>query len=183
MYILVTIQNKCSKTKEMTQMGQHKELVVGDKFLHLFVWGHKRCRNILGWEEVLKFRSCKILEGRGQANQGRNFNMGEGGIKKGPKNSDVFYGRPPTCNLFIANYVQNKYSCQIVFDWQNRQWGQDIFQLICLFNVAKKSYQKLLNSYSSCSIHQKSNHLQPPPSPCYFYKGSIQNKLLSLPIC
>ena len=42
----------------------------------------------------LKFRCCKILEGRSYVNQGQNFNMGEGGIKNSQTNSNVFYGGP-----------------------------------------------------------------------------------------
>ena len=42
----------------------------------------------------LKFRWCKILEGRSCVNQGQNSDMGEGGIKNGQKKSNVFYGRP-----------------------------------------------------------------------------------------
>ena len=32
----------------------------------------------------------------GEVNQGQNSDMGEGGIKNGQTNSDVFYGRPLT---------------------------------------------------------------------------------------
>ena len=61
-----------------------------------FMYGaiHKRRRNILGGEGGLKFRCCKILEGRSWVNHGQNFDMGEEGIKNGQKSSDVFYGRP-----------------------------------------------------------------------------------------
>ena len=55
---------------------------------------HKRRLNILGGEWGLKFRCCKILEGRSWVNHGQNFDMGEEGIKNGQKSSDVFYGRP-----------------------------------------------------------------------------------------
>ena len=41
----------------------------------------------------LKFQCCKILEGRGYVKQGQNSDMGEGGIKNGQRNSDVFYGQ------------------------------------------------------------------------------------------
>ena len=54
---------------------------------------HKRRQNILGGEEGLKFQCCKKLEGRSLVNKGQNSDMGEGGIKDGQKNSDVFYGR------------------------------------------------------------------------------------------
>ena len=43
----------------------------------------------------LKFRYCKILEGRGLANQGQNSDMGERGVKYDQKISDGFYGRTP----------------------------------------------------------------------------------------
>ena len=45
-------------------------------------------------EGGLKFRCCKKSEGRSSVNQGQNSDMGEGGIKNGQNNSDVFYGRP-----------------------------------------------------------------------------------------
>ena len=55
---------------------------------------HKRRRNILGGGG-LKFRCCKILEGRSWVNQGQNFDIG---VKNSQKNSDVFYGWPPIIN-------------------------------------------------------------------------------------
>ena len=45
----------------------------------------KRRQNILGGRGGLKFRCCKILEGRRQVNQGQNSNMGKGGYQKRPK--------------------------------------------------------------------------------------------------
>ena len=48
-------------------------------------------------EGGLKFWCCNKLEGRSLVNQGQNSDMGEGGIKTGQKNSDVFYGRPLMC--------------------------------------------------------------------------------------
>ena len=33
--------------------------------------------------------------------------MGEGGIKNGQKNSDAFYGRPPTLPTVLQWYVPN----------------------------------------------------------------------------
>ena len=47
------------------------------------------------------FRCCKILEGISQVNQGQNSDMGEGGIKNGQKNSNVFYGWSQSCSFFI----------------------------------------------------------------------------------
>jgi hypothetical protein len=48
----------------------------------------------VGGRGRLKFRCCKILEGKSKVNQGQNSDMGKGGIKNGQKNSDVFYGWP-----------------------------------------------------------------------------------------
>ena len=94
---------------------------------------HKRRRNILGGKGGLKFRCCKILEGRSQVNQGQNSDMGEGGIKNGQKNSDVFYERTLSqndgedfvnfCGLLRKHelYKSEIYFFEIIFLWATPQ--------------------------------------------------------------
>ena len=63
---------------------------------------HKRRRNILGVRGV---SNSDVAIGRSWVNQGQNSDMGEGGIKNGQKNSDVFYGRSSrSCASVVGEY-------------------------------------------------------------------------------
>ena len=78
---------------------------------------HKRRRNILGGGEAkggLKFLCCNKLEGRNQVNQGLNSDMGDGGIKNGQKNSDVFYGQPLT--VFWLKFYEFESNFLLIYD-------------------------------------------------------------------
>ena len=59
--------------------------------------GHpKKMSEYFRGEVGLKFRCCKILEFRGYANQGWNFDMVEGGIKNGQKILTSYMDGPHT---------------------------------------------------------------------------------------
>ena len=69
-----------------------KKHVIGEDLT--FVAIHKRRWNILGWEWRLKFRCCKILEGRSLVNQDQNSDLGEGVSKTAKKIPTSFMDGP-----------------------------------------------------------------------------------------
>ena len=86
--------------------------------------------------------------------------MGEGGIKKGPKNSHVFYGRPHGHNLIISsNSIQFPAARRFFFHLQRIPrfrptiWWQQISQVVSLnfvdfeFLVLLINYSDLLSTY------------------------------------
>ena len=85
---------------------------------HVHILGtiHKRHRNISGGVEGLKFRCCKILEGRSWVNQGQNSDMGEGGIKN--------------CQKIPTSFMDGPFCCRRMETWTNQNIGQAHWNMI-----------------------------------------------------